>query len=524
MISVRDFVDIYVDLMYEHVQLYTRGSSKIQLCTLARYIQATDPTISKEWSVSTRAQTPEDAQLTFNQFLESKSDILDNKISEYCEKSSGWVIDSILYVSMICSHYEDFCRLEGRSYIPTPNFILNKHCTINVQNSDQKCFLYSILAILKAAEITVNRNRVTKYIPFLSELKYNENEMPMRLNNILKFERENLQLCINVIKCTPMSEKKQQKLIFESFDENENSRYYLKHPCFDLIYRSRHYQNLQQSDFDDVKVINLLLISDKNRFHYIGVTDLNKLLNCHANINGCANQIRGNVCETCLRMFSSQAKLAKHKPVCLKVRLNGTIFTLPKSKTLQFTDWSKMIPVKFIAYADFESVLEPNQNEHNIAGILQKHKPVAASFLLVGPNSYVKYEEFFGVTCIEEFLARLEHYAKFVKEWYELNANVGMRPLSFIESRDYISANCCYLCQQLFGLNREKVQDHDHFNGKFLGAACKKCNLARRIRKPFLPVAFHNLKSYDLHHILKYAVSKFKHWELQCIAQKNFGH
>ena len=227
MISVRDFVDIYVDLMYEHVQLYTRGSSKIQLCTLARYIQATDPTISKEWSVSTRAQTPEDAQLTFNQFLESKSDILDNKISEYCEKSSGWVIDSILYVSMICSHYEDFCRLEGRSHIPTPNFILNKHCTINVQNSDQKCFLFSILATLKAAEITVNRNRVTKYIPFLSELKYNENEMPMRLNNILKFERQNPQLCINVIKYTPMSGKKQQKLIFESFDEdeNENSRY-----------------------------------------------------------------------------------------------------------------------------------------------------------------------------------------------------------------------------------------------------------------------------------------------------------
>ena len=65
------------------------------------------------------------------------------------------------------------------------------------------------------------------------------------------------------------------------------------------------------------------------------------------------------------------------------------------------------------------------------------------------------------------------------------------------------------------------MRDHDHFTGEFLQPACNDCNLARRIKKPFLPVVFHNLRGYDMHHIIKHALGQFKHWQVQVIAQSS---
>jgi hypothetical protein len=61
----------------------------------------------------------------------------------------------------------------------------------------------------------------------------------------------------------------------------------------------------------------------------------------------------------------------------------------------------------------------------------------------------------------------------------------------------------CYLCK---AHNNNLVKDHDHFTGHFLGLACNQCNLARRLlKKPTLPIVFHNLKGIK-------QVSYFKIW------------
>ena len=50
--------------------------------------------------------------------------------------------------------------------------------------------------------------------------------------------------------------------------------------------------------------------------------------------------------------------------------------------------------------------------------------------------------------------------------------------------------------------NKKKVRDHDHFTGKFRGAAHNPCNL--QFKKPkFTPVIFHNLSGYDAHLFVK---------------------
>ena len=64
-------------------------------------------------------------------------------------------------------------------------------------------------------------------------------------------------------------------------------------------------------------------------------------------------------------------------------------------------------------------------------------------------------------------------------------------------------------CHQL--LAGDKVRDHCHIVGNYLGVAHSSCNLAYRISKPDwkLPVVIHNLKGYDVHLIAKALKSEF---------------
>ena len=84
----------------------------------------------------------------------------------------------------------------------------------------------------------------------------------------------------------------------------------------------------------------------------------------------------------------------------------------------------------------------------------------------------------------------------------------------------YYTAQQCYLCKKPFNeaiINLRKVLDHDHFTGRYIGAAHSFCNLQRR--KSFkIPVFFHNFRGYDSHFIAQ-AFGNFPDHEINPIAQ-----
>ena len=102
-----------------------------------------------------------------------------------------------------------------------------------------------------------------------------------------------------------------------------------------------------------------------------------------------------------------------------------------------------------------------------------------------------------------------------VYPWYKINGSKEMMELTWEQQEEFTNQTHCYLCKKIINI---PVRDHDHFTGQYLGAACQDCNLARRIN-PSLPVVFHNLRGYDIHHILKYAIGKFPDWNLNVIPQ-----
>jgi len=92
-----------------------------------------------------------------------------------------------------------------------------------VQNADNNCFLYAILAAQNYSNIKKDRQRVSHYTELLSTLKYEESWMPMKLINIPKFESKNKSFGVNIL----------------SYSEKDKNTTYYKHPNVDIIYRSR---------------------------------------------------------------------------------------------------------------------------------------------------------------------------------------------------------------------------------------------------------------------------------------------
>ena len=60
-----------------------------------------------------------------------------------------------------------------------------------------------------------------------------------------------------------------------------------------------------------------------------------------------------------------------------------------------------------------------------------------------------------------------------------------------------------------------KVRDHDHYTGKYRGAAHNICNLRYSAQKD-IPVLFHNGSNYDFNLIITELGKEFRS-ELQCI-------
>ena len=75
-----------------------------------------------------------------------------------------------------------------------------------------------------------------------------------------------------------------------------------------------------------------------------------------------------------------------------------------------------------------------------------------------------------------------------------------MLPLTKEEQKSFQKATNCWICKQPF--YGKKARDHDHFTGKYRGAAHISCNL-RFKRVDFVPVFFHNLAGYDSHLFVK---------------------
>ena len=118
---------------------------------------------------------------------------LSSQQDRFCNQGSGWIMNRVIEFVLHVSQYRP---LVGSSFIPSPDFIVNKHAVVNVKNEDNMCFLWSVLSALHPVKI--NSDRLCNYTKYQNTLNFSGIRFPVHLGQIRLFERNNQPLNINV--------------------------------------------------------------------------------------------------------------------------------------------------------------------------------------------------------------------------------------------------------------------------------------------------------------------------------------
>ena len=363
----------------------------------------------------------------------------------FCSSGSGFIIESLDHLDININRYKP---IKGSSFVPTPPKFLNNHFLLNIQNKDQMCFAYSILAALNPSKAHT-RQDPKNYKKLLKQLDLSHCQFPMSLSDIPKFGHGN-SLAINVF----------------GLEQNE------KVPLF----LSKHQK----------KRINLLLITDGVLFHYCLLTNFNAFMTrqypCSTN--------RTKFCERCLHGFSSLNRLTEHLDLCGEHDAISIKMPLEGSK-VRFKHYFKTLMSPFGIYADTEALCSKQitcGSDPSKAGTTKLGDQIACSFgaLLVDRSTNTYHYEFNrGQVSIAIFFDWVRSEAKTISQKKQSHKQLVISE----EERKllYATSKKCVICD--LELVDYEIVHHDHATGKIFDLAHNKCNLRQKTQS-FTPVFF----------------------------------
>ena len=337
---------------------------------------------------------------------------------------------------------------------------------INIQNNDNKCFLWCHVRHLNRN--SVKPNRITKKDrEFVKKLNYGGVD-PVLKKYYGKIEVLN-RINVNIF-CY------ENKLVYPVYFSDQ---------CFN-------------------DCLDLLLISNNFTSHYVYIKDFNRLM-----FNKTKHKRKKYFCKSCLQCFVGENVLNEHKKDCLLINKEKNV-TLEKG-FISFKNFNRQIPVPFKIYADFECLLKSvdcgvdNDCFHTKENIKTTFLVVLLIKLFVLIINSVKILLYRGKNAVSKFnkcIFKDYGYCRSVMK-KQFNKNFVM---TAEQNEEFVKCNICWICGKLINFD-EKVRDHCHIIGKYRAVAHWTCNINLKISKK-VPVIFHNLKGYDSHFIFK-ELSKF---------------
>ena len=233
------------------------------------------------------------------------------------KNGSGWYFKEVHSLEI---HTVDFNPMKGSSYIPLPDWISNKKAIVNIENKDEKCFLWCILRYLHPVD--EKDKRITDLKKYEVSLNTKGIDFPMKLKHISKFEKLNPSLPgINV------------------FSVNDNKKFY----------------PLRMADKDCQNTIDLFFYEQDGVSHYSLIKNFTRLVKSQitSSKNGSFY-----ISKKCFTHFTKYELLQKHILYC---STNETVSVRmpPKNTMLCFKNYHKQLPIPFVVYADFECFTKP---------------------------------------------------------------------------------------------------------------------------------------------------------------------
>ena len=402
---------------------------------------------------------------------------------------SGWRFEKVIKLVLHTTKWEP---IYGSSYIPLDSYLANKKALINMQNEDDKCFMWSVLRALNPKD--EHAERIDK------DLKSKQNSInmkginyPVDLKAIDRFETQNPNISISVVGYNKVD---------------------LVHPI-----RISKYTGCEND-------IVLLLLKEavkgengkiEEKTHYTLVKNKSALIASQVN----NHEHKRHFCLNCFNSFNSPETLEIHKEYCYE---NESVKTLmpPPGTYLRFKNFHHSEKAPFVIYADFESLIKsmdncgPNSNKSYTKKI-QKHEPISFCYYILCSidGVYKPVLRKYTKTKPEDADA-IDVFIKWLEEDVKAIANIKPKQMIFTEEdrKQFNKASDCWICGEELG--NDRVRDHCHYTGRYRGPAHNSCNL--KYRKPkSVSVFFHNLSGYDSHLFIKKLGTPDKKENIKCI-------
>ena len=233
-------------------------------------------------------------------------------VNQWVSEGSGWTIDHLDGDFLNITLYDP---LSGSSYIKLPAKLGNsRKGLINLKNEDNECFRWCHIRHLNPQMKDPQRIKKDDKKK-VNELNYDGVEFPVSQRHYNKVETQN-DIRINVF----------------GYENGQAFPIYISKEKFD-------YQ------------MNLLLITNEDKEHYVLVKDFNRFM-----YNSSKHKESKHFCMYCLQCLSSEVILDKYIKNCLMINGAQSINMPDEGENiLKFDNYHKQIPVPFVIYADFEA-------------------------------------------------------------------------------------------------------------------------------------------------------------------------
>ena len=243
------------------------------------------------------------------------------------------------------------------------------------------------------------------------------------------------------------------------------------------------------------------MITDNNEnWHYLAVKSISRLF------RGITSNNNGDFyCLNCMHSFRTDNALKKHERLCDNHNYCDIVMPSKDKNILKYNSGEKSFKAANLIYFDLESLSIKNnsaQNNPDQSYTEKKSTHVACGYSMTLVRSYNKNERrtYRGKDYMEKFCKDLKTLAMEVVN-YEKKEIIS---LTDEQTKYYEKQKHCHICRIKFYNNKDdkrykkyhKVRDHDHYTGKFRGAAHSICNLRYKTQKE-IPIISHNSSNYD---------------------------
>ena len=163
-------------------------------------------------------------------------------------------------------------------------------------------------------------------------------------------------------------------------------------------------------------------------------------------------------CQYCVQAFSSEEILKSHIKEGFKINGKQKIIMPKKGEYVKFKTYERQIKLPFIIYADFESILVPENNgkqnpNKSYTNKYQKHSACSYGYELVCVNDKFSkpFKSYLGKDTVYNFINSMIKESKYCNKVMKKYFNKELA-MTEEDNEDFKSSTKCWICDMIISM------------------------------------------------------------------------